>query len=101
MHTRFLVDAVRAPSVVRAGRASAAAGLCTASIPDATDIIPRDDLREPAGLNVPDLDKSRVEEEDIGLVPGDAFSGTFPLYGAGGPGGIAVPIDIDAELYCE
>lgn len=37
----------------------------TSTIPNAMHVMARDDLYQPAGLNVPDLDETRVEEENV------------------------------------
>ena len=50
-----------------------------AAVPDATDIVPWDDLCQPSGLDVPDLDEARIEEEDVRMMQRNAFGGAFPF----------------------
>ncbi len=40
------------------------------AIPGAADILPGDNLREAAGLDVSDFDEGRAEEDDIWRMPG-------------------------------
>ncbi len=71
-----------------------------APVPDAAHVVAWDDLREPPGLDVPDLDEPRVEEEHIGRVPCDVLCCALPLDRPDRPAGISVAVDIQAEL-CE
>jgi hypothetical protein len=77
MHARLLIVLIFAPSVrTRGGKGC---GTCTSAVPDTPNIVTRDDLCEPAGLDVPDFDEAGVKEEDVGWVVRGAFGGAFPL----------------------
>jgi hypothetical protein len=99
MDARLLVDAaVRAPAVLAGGlrRRHARA----AAVPDAADVVPGDDLREPARLDVADLDEPRVEEEHVGVVVSSALGCALPFdrRRGGRSGWVAMPVDPQAKL---
>jgi hypothetical protein len=70
----------------------------TAAVPDASDIVSRDDLRQPPRVNVPDFDEARVEEEDIGRMACDTLGRTFPFNDNARTDRIAVLVDMQTEF---
>lgn len=69
-----------------------------ATIPYAVDVVPRDDLREPACLQMSDFDETRVEEKDVGIVKRDAVGCSFPLHGTGPATGLPFLVDVHTEF---
>ena len=61
------------------------------------DISPRNDLAEPAVLRVADLDKVRVEEQDVGSVEGGALGLADELHDDAAAD-VAVLVDVDGAL---
>ena len=64
----------------------------------------RDDLRETAGLDVPNLDEAGVEEQHVWRMPCDVFCGAFPfdhLHRVVGtsPVGVPVTVHVQTEFY--
>jgi hypothetical protein len=77
MHAGLLIVLIFAPSVcTRGGKGS---GTCAPAVPDTPDVVTRDDLREPAGFDVPDFDEARVEEEDVRWMVRGTFGGALPF----------------------
>lgn len=64
------------------------------AVPDASHVVPGDDLDETTGLYVSDLDESAVEEKDVWCVPGDPLRCSFPLDRTYATARVSVFVDI-------
>lgn len=53
----------------------------SSSIPDASEVVTRDDLAQPPSFNMSHLNESRVKYKDVWRVPCDVFGSAFPLDG--------------------
>lgn len=97
VHTRFLRDRLLAISFRkwRYGRGTSDA----ASVPNAPNVIPRDDLGEATSLHMPNFDEAAVKQEDVWRVPRDVLGGTLPLDGAHRPTGVSVTIHVETKFY--
>jgi hypothetical protein len=69
-------------------------------IPDACQVVSRDDLTQPPGFDVAHFDEVRVEDEDVWRVPGDVLRCAFPFDGALSTTWVAIAVHIQPEL-CE
>ena len=69
------------------------------AIPCTSHIISRNDLDEPAGLDVSDLDESTVEKEDVGRVPGNPLCCAFPLDRTYATAWVPMCVNVQPELY--
>lgn len=70
----------------------------SAPVPEAADVVPLDNLRQATCLDMPDLDETAVEEEDVRRVPGDAFGCPFPFDCTDCATWVTVSIDVQAEF---
>ena len=55
----------------------------SSTIPDAADILSRDNLGKAARLDMSDLDEGRSEQQDVWWMPGCMGSDAFPFDGWG------------------
>jgi hypothetical protein len=76
----------------RDGRANAPA------VPQAADIIARDDLDKTTSLDMSNLDEPRIEEENVGLVEGDLLSVALPFDGGPVASRVSVSVNVHAEF---
>jgi len=68
------------------------------SVPYTSHIISGNDLDEPAGPDVSDLDESTVEKEDVGWVPGNPFCYPFPLDRICATAWVSMLVNVQSEL---
>ena len=68
------------------------------AVPDASHVVPGDDLDKTAGLNVADFDESTVEEQDVGRMPGNPLRCAFPFDCTHTTTWVSVFVDIQPEL---
>ena len=64
------------------------------TIPDAADVVTRDDLRETTCLDVTNFNEPAVEQQDVGGMPCNPFSSSFPFNRSGLPAGVTMSINI-------
>jgi hypothetical protein len=69
-----------------------------APIPSASNMLSRDDLCEPPGLGVPDLDEARVEEQHVRRVVRRALRRALPFDHRHSARRVPVPIDVQPKL---
>ena len=68
-------------------------------IPYTSHIISENDLDEPASLDVPNLDESAIEKEDVGRVPGNSLCCSFPLDHSYATAWVSMIVDVQSEFY--
>ena len=66
----------------------------TTSIPEAVDILPGNNLGQPARLDMPDFDEGVAEEKDVGCMPSCVGRDALPLERWRRPGWRTMFIDI-------
>jgi hypothetical protein len=70
----------------------------TPTVPNTTNISSRNDLREPASLDMPDFDESCVEQQHIRCMHRHAICLPFPLNDTRFATWMALPIDEQTEF---
>lgn len=96
MHPRLLCHALR--PAFRSGCIRLAT--CSASsVPDATHVVAWYDLCKTTGLDVPDLDEARIEQENVWRVPGDVLGCAFPFDRLHRPTGVTVTVDVQTKFW--
>ena len=68
------------------------------SVPDASHIVPGNNLNEAAGLYVANLNESAIEQEDVGWVPGNSLRRSFPLNCAHATAWVSMFVDVQSEF---
>ena len=58
-----------------------------------------DNLAEPTSLAMSDFNEAAVEKENIGWVPGDPFSFTFPFNCVNKPTGITASVNVKTKFW--
>lgn len=71
------------------------------AVPQAVYIGPGYNLYKAAGGDMPYLDESGVEQENIGRVDGNLLCGTFPFDSAQRSAGLAMLVHVKAEFYAQ
>ena len=72
---------------------------CATAIPDAPNLISRNDLGKETGRDVSHFDKARVKEEDVRPVHGHTLGGALPFDRSRRAARRSMFVHVDAEFY--
>ena len=94
MHSGFLSHAILPTVGTRGGEM----GIKLAAVPEAPDIVPRDNLGQTSCLDVSNFNRWAVEQEDIRRVERDVFRRALPLNGAKCATWVTMFVDVEAKF---